>query len=554
MKNWLATGKVSKRPALSMDVTEKSLKISFATASDSNKSGAKTSDTEPTANCEVLYGGKVVSDAKTDSSAMLSCDVVDLVADSSDKESCSTTAASFIDKFMVFRQKSLDHYVEAGGSVSNFKPTPAMYDLDPSNHQFPFHKQRPMLCTTKLCPSALRFREGSVSPMGRSILSNGSRYQAHVTCVRFNQVGDLFAVCSTNGIIRIFDFAECETKLQQLTNMSSGARFSRRIPNNDWVDEECIAPCLVLDCKRDIVDLCWKPHAQEDQILVTYLYHFRVHVYDLIDHAKPAVDPEFEHHTFQQVEPNNRFQKPLYVLTLTADRAHGGHTCALYLHFKDAASTSTESHVVAGSTMGHVRCWVIDGRRPFGYSFLPIWEINADPYCPSSMTVNSVFDRVVGLKQIHEKFLVCITTKGKLSVWDLENFSAQSFGSKDIPMCLSRFDVNLERPSDRVLSIVDVPSCQDSAAGEDSFIRLSLSSTDIILVNVLTQSVTYVGQQHSVVNPPKRVNEGECREEELPEDVLVHVAVTDAPYVGAIIPSYTRFGSHLQSEVIYDYV
>jgi WD40 repeat protein len=123
-----------------------------------------------------------------------------------------------VDELVELRQKSITEFLLNGGKTqriasyfnNNFQRNPAIYShplflmCKRKYKNNPIHDVTSKICLSKFGFSKLEFTKSAKQ-------SNN----AHITCIKFDSIGVLFAVCSSSGIIQIYDFDESNAKLNK---------------------------------------------------------------------------------------------------------------------------------------------------------------------------------------------------------------------------------------------------------------------------------------------------------------------------------------------------
>lgn len=92
-----------------------------------------------------------------------------------------------------------------------------------------------------------------------------------VSLIRFDRLGALFAVASSSGLIRVFDFDEV-------------LREKSSFFDSKHVVRAPIQAVVALDTRKPIADMQWSfADSSPDYLFVSYLYDTDIDVYDLSD-------------------------------------------------------------------------------------------------------------------------------------------------------------------------------------------------------------------------------------------------------------------------------
>jgi len=188
------------------------------------------------------------------------------------------------------------------------------------------------------------------------------------------------------------------------------------------------------DTRRDVTCISWS-HLRPDYVAVSYLFRPDIQVFDLTDAEDANCDPR---------------------QTLTADgKGRGGHNVLLYWHSvkctpappstgqeKGVGEQRHSEGVVAGSVTGFIRYW-----SSASGSKSCTWNVMADPQ-RTSLTATPV----VALQALHlaecsrdgaaVQLLLAATAQGVVTLWDLSDLRAASFGSvQPEPRCVRRIEL-----------------------------------------------------------------------------------------------------------------
>lgn len=277
--------------------------------------------------------------------------------------------------------------------------------------------------------------------------SNGRK--GSVSCIKFDRQGSLLAVCSTTGLIRVFDFDLCIQALYSSKYVTSSASDYSHLQQQQLSENAALTqqPVLTLHTRQRVTALEWSS-ASPDEIAVAFYPGKAIHIYDLGVSNDAKV-----------------------MLTTTRDGGvggSGGYTCLLYL--------GTSGNIIVATTRsGIVRCW--DIRKPKSV----LWEIDYSPghqsgyvslLAVSSDVLATCFPRGSGSSDVssvinipsignnnnngirnHDKLskeassteshttlplLLTVTASGIFTLWDTAALNYAAFGTIAQPTCLHR--------------------------------------------------------------------------------------------------------------------
>lgn len=337
------------------------------------------------------------------------------------------------------KQKSIEQFYSHGGKMKQgdfFRRCP--FTRDPRYIGYPFpismnlknrRETNGLICSSHLFDSELKLA-------GKS-LDNRVNYTG-VSILKFDNEGSLFAVCESNGHIRVYDFDECLAFLQLRS-------------------EKHVEPVRCLSLKREVADICWSLD-NPNEMAVSFVFRPEIYIYDL----EKIISSE-------NISPKHSLK--LY-------SGGGGHTKLMY--WKDAGSEKSES-VVAGSSTGYIRWWEYKN----GTFNKCKWSVLGDSQ-RSAQTASPI----IGLQIIQNKNgrrnLLVATAGGIFTTWDVNKLQYATFGCHPQPTSLGRFDLSLtlfcSMPTRSEISVLGF--CPEKK-GSDRVI-VTLSNGDVFLLD--TQS------------------------------------------------------------------
>jgi len=234
--------------------------------------------------------------------------------------------------------------------------------------------------------SRVQYSEGDVKP------------RTPVMTIRFDKHGALFAVGSSNGIVRVYDFDHCLLHMQQCQSLTFASRRKAGFH-----------PIVSVDTRRAVSDIAWSLE-NEDEICVSFSFRSEIFVYDLQD-----------------------LSSPLATLRIGATTGTNGHSCVIYVAALTGRSSdrSHEQCVLAGGKSGHIRKWNIRSNPNSA-----IWQVNADAFGNGSPVVS-----LIEIEQ--QQRLVSLTQSGCVAMWDLEHMVVPTFGSASVPTLLQRLNLGI---------------------------------------------------------------------------------------------------------------
>eukprot|EP01032_Pedospumella_encystans_P007617 gene7617-9120_t len=350
---------------------------------------------------------------------------------------------SAIDDLVALRQRSIDTFIVSGGRKKDAsflrEQEAASFTADPALLTHPLYStsidgnseafQRSLESTIAKFTNARLTADALQLSSVRYYGSRDNKYGA--SCISFDQEGVLFACGGSNGIIKVYDFDECYA-----------ASTLRR-------EGATVKPVVSYDTRRDVTCISWS-HLRPDDIAVSYLFRPDIQVFDLSDADDASCDPK---HTL-----------------VTDHKGSGGHNVVLYWHsvkfVPPSATIATTSKntfngknnsarasigekkqpeqrdmegIVAGSVTGYLRYW-----HTHTTNKSCAWNVMADPH-RTALTATAV----VSLQAIqstnhsnnHLTLLLAATAQGVITLWDLNDLKAASFGSiQPEPRCVRRID------------------------------------------------------------------------------------------------------------------
>ncbi len=232
----------------------------------------------------------------------------------------------------------------------------------------------------------------------------GLRVLEGCTCIRFDALGALVAVSSSNGVVRVFDFDEV---LAALHGSSSAARGA-------------ISPVVSTAPGPAVTDVQWSLMS-DNELAVAFAHRSDVYVYDLY-RCQNSRDPLCILRTVRGDSVEAR----------AAAHKHGGNKVLRYIKRCSGLGIDSEG-VVAGSQNGCIRFWnlpaTVDSMNIAKVP--PAWEISSD-------MASQKRSPIIGLCSLGPDRLVSASACGTFAVWDLLNIADLSFGKQPAPALLVR--------------------------------------------------------------------------------------------------------------------
>jgi len=239
------------------------------------------------------------------------------------------------------------------------------------------------------------------------------------SCVRFDSVGALVAVGSSNGVVRIFDFDECLAAMHG--------------PSKRTADNEALSPIISTPPGPAVTDVRWSIMS-DSELAVAFAHRAEVYIYDLYRCQKSRA--------------------PLRVLqtvcgdsydAIAAARREGGNKVICYLN-TPSKERNTE-WLAAGGQSGCIHLWEVSSNAAHNSPIAPTWKISAEV---ASLRRSAI----IGLCPVGKYRMLSASVCGTFAIWDLLNLAPRSFGKQSSPTLLFRIAHNLSSP----LSGVTVPS------------------------------------------------------------------------------------------------
>lgn len=292
-----------------------------------------------------------------------------------------------------------------------------------------------------------------------------------VNRIIFDPCGTHYAVCGSNGMVRIHDFDVSEANLLHGRSASEEAGG----PN------DCLW-CSV-NTKRSVADLAWSNRDSEDVIAVVFTTSPEIWIYDLQNIRARS-------------EPN-----------LKIKCQDGGNRVVLF----DAPSgekSDEEDYIIAGSSTGVIRKFSIP--RPNGElalnKYSKRWEVHADPQKKTERA--GVAGLVYPLPRTtsrfrvqkdhdldHDDVLISVTERGAISLWDTRNMVTANFGSSGQPQALATLNakasLNMSLRSDTVVGIECVDMSLGRSGVKESSWQPSRWCACVVAVSFSTGSVYF---------------------------------------------------------------
>jgi hypothetical protein len=229
------------------------------------------------------------------------------------------------------------------------------------------------------------------------------------TCIRFDSIGALFAVGSSNGVVRIFDFDECLAGMHGPTKLSP---------------EESISAVLGIPLGAGlglVTDIRWSL-VNKDELAVSFENSSEVHIYDLA-RCQHSRGPLRKLQIVRGKSPD----------AIAANRRSGGNRVLCYMV---PLISGSDERIIAGSMLGHIRLWEVPSSKNTDVSELsPVWEISPEQTSKKCVPV-------VGLVPL-ETYLLAFTACGSVTVWDVDNLCDGFFGKPPAPTLLQRVNLVL---------------------------------------------------------------------------------------------------------------
>jgi hypothetical protein len=117
--------------------------------------------------------------------------------------------------------------------------------------------------------------------------------------IRFDHLGALFAVASSSGLIRVFDFDEVLRQKSSFLDSEPGVRAP-------------IQAVVALDTRKPIADMHWSLiDSSPDYLYVSYLWSTEIDVYDLSDVSSYGIHSGVP---IVKLQVQNRFYSELILL------------------------------------------------------------------------------------------------------------------------------------------------------------------------------------------------------------------------------------------------
>ena len=348
----------------------------------------------------------------------------------------------FLDEFIIC--KSDNNECEASKPGGVYATPESQKEMDPKVLSGPLGLCGPAvrkICAQSLVPSKVTFDKVY------SIEGVDVRHCKHgVNVIRFDPRGELVAVGSSSGLIRIFDFID-EYQLNERT----GGKLS---------------PVLSINAGKDISDIQWTVDTERtDIIVVSFYYHKDICVYFL--------DEE-------------NVQESHGVLRIGTDFIGGGYLSVGFVN---------PNKVIAGAANGFIRCWNIRRISSTLECRSPIWEVMADDTMhtnvPKSMR-RSHSKEVVRVQNIQyenlKEAIVAVTCGGVVSIWDLMKMTAHTLGSQNVPTCVFKMNLWKGIPDENKLRD-DYVSAVNPMQRNTSIVAVTMKSGDCYSLNLKMKTV-----------------------------------------------------------------
>ena len=242
------------------------------------------------------------------------------------------------------------------------------------------------------------------------------------SCVRFDSVGALVAVGSSNGVVRIFDFDECLAAMHG--------------PSKCTLESEALSPIVSTPPGAAVTDVRWSLLC-DSEIAVAFAHRAEIFIYDLYR----CQNNRAPFRVLQTIRSDSHDG-------IAAARRQGGNKVLCYLHAPSGVKDT--EWLAAGGQSGCIHMWVVSSNIAHHIPVIPAWKVAAE-------IASFRRSAIIGLCSVGQHRLLSASVCGTFAIWDLLNISARSFGKESSPTLLLRIAHNLHSP----ISGITVPLFSD---------------------------------------------------------------------------------------------